>query len=29
MSSIVVLDEFDDGGEYANIQSGWSWYAGI
>lgn len=29
LRSIVVLDEFDDGGEYGNIQNGWSWYAGI
>jgi DMSO/TMAO reductase YedYZ molybdopterin-dependent catalytic subunit len=26
---IVVTEEFDDGGEYGNIQNGWSWYAGI
>lgn len=29
LRSIVVLDEFDDGGEYGHIQNGWSWYAGI
>jgi hypothetical protein len=29
LRSIVVLDEFDDGGEFGNIQNGWSWYAGI
>jgi DMSO/TMAO reductase YedYZ molybdopterin-dependent catalytic subunit len=29
LRSIVVLDEFDDGGEYGNIQNGWSWYVGI
>jgi DMSO/TMAO reductase YedYZ molybdopterin-dependent catalytic subunit len=29
LRSIEVVDEFDDGGEFGNIQSGWSWYAGI
>ena len=29
LRSIVVLDHFDDGGEFGNIESGWSWYAGI
>ena len=26
---IVVTDAFEDGGEKGNIQSGWSWHAGI
>ena len=26
---IVVLDEFDDGGEAGNIRNGWAWYTGI
>jgi DMSO/TMAO reductase YedYZ molybdopterin-dependent catalytic subunit len=26
---IVVTDNFDDHGSVGNIQSGWSWYAGI
>lgn len=26
---IRVIDEFDDGGKFGNIQNGWSWYAGI
>jgi hypothetical protein len=29
LQRIVVKDEFDDGGAKGNIQSGWSWYAGI
>jgi len=29
LRSIELLDEFDDGGKYGNIQNGWSWYAGI
>jgi len=29
LRSIVVLDDFDDGGENGNIENGWSWYAGI
>jgi len=29
LRGIVVTDEFDDGGEFGHIQSGWSWYAGI
>jgi DMSO/TMAO reductase YedYZ molybdopterin-dependent catalytic subunit len=26
---IVVVDEFDDGGDKGNIQNGWAWYTGI
>ena len=26
---IVVTNEFDDGGKFGPIQSGWAWYAGI
>jgi DMSO/TMAO reductase YedYZ molybdopterin-dependent catalytic subunit len=26
---IIVTDEFDDGGKNGDIQTGWSWYAGI
>ena len=26
---IVVTDEFEDGGDKGNIQSGWAWYTGI
>ena len=26
---IVVVDEFEDGGEKGNIQLGWAWYTGI
>ena len=26
---IVVTNEFDDGGEFGPIKSGWAWYAGI
>lgn len=29
LQRIVVTEELDDGGEKGNIQSGWSWYAGI
>ena len=29
LRGIVVTDEFDDGGEFGHIQTGWSWYAGI
>ncbi len=29
LQRIIVKDKFDDGGEKGNIQSGWSWYAGI
>jgi DMSO/TMAO reductase YedYZ molybdopterin-dependent catalytic subunit len=29
LSRIVVTERLDDGGEYGNIQNGWSWYAGI
>jgi DMSO/TMAO reductase YedYZ molybdopterin-dependent catalytic subunit len=27
--SIVVTEEFDDHGEFGNIQNGWSWYVGV
>jgi hypothetical protein len=26
---IVVVDQFEDGGEMGNIQNGWAWYTGI
>ena len=29
LQRIVVSDEFEDGGKIGNIQTGWSWYAGI
>ena len=29
LQRVVVTEELDDGGEKGNIQSGWSWYAGI
>jgi DMSO/TMAO reductase YedYZ molybdopterin-dependent catalytic subunit len=29
LRKIRVIDEFDDGGKFGNIQNGWSWYAGI
>jgi DMSO/TMAO reductase YedYZ molybdopterin-dependent catalytic subunit len=29
LQRIVVREEFDDGGKNGNIQTGWSWYAGI
>jgi DMSO/TMAO reductase YedYZ molybdopterin-dependent catalytic subunit len=29
LQRIVVADEFDDLGPWGNLQSGWSWYAGI
>ena len=29
LERIVVMDEFDDGGEKGNIQNGWAWYTGI
>ena len=29
LQRIVVTEEFDDGGKNGDIQTGWSWYAGI
>ncbi len=29
LKRIVVVDEFEDGGEKGNIQNGWAWYTGI
>ena len=29
LQRIVVKDEFDDGGQNGNIQTGWAWYVGI
>jgi DMSO/TMAO reductase YedYZ molybdopterin-dependent catalytic subunit len=29
LKRIVVTDQFEDGGKKGNIQSGWSWHAGI
>jgi DMSO/TMAO reductase YedYZ molybdopterin-dependent catalytic subunit len=29
LERIVVTEDLDDGGDKGNIQSGWSWYAGI
>jgi DMSO/TMAO reductase YedYZ molybdopterin-dependent catalytic subunit len=29
LQRIVVVNEFDDGGQNGNIQNGWAWYTGI
>jgi DMSO/TMAO reductase YedYZ molybdopterin-dependent catalytic subunit len=29
LQRIVVVDQFDDGGDKGNIRNGWSWYVGI
>jgi DMSO/TMAO reductase YedYZ molybdopterin-dependent catalytic subunit len=29
LKRIVVVDQFEDGGELGNIQNGWAWYTGI